>query len=252
MKRYRSSTFGSKWIKTKWLLQQRDLRRHVPRTALFNKENLISMLSAYSIIYFKPTGGTGGADIIRIKRKNHGYRIQLGTRKNACSSMDHLYKKLSRFARGRSFLLQQGIRLAKTNGRPFDIRVMVQKTNKGRWVSTGMFTKIGIPGKVATNYAQGGKVDYLSPTLSGAGYKKALIQRTESQLKQLGVSVGYNFDQHKKGFRELGLDVALDEKGKPWILEVNTSPQIYPLKNMRDKSLYRHILSYAKQYGRTK
>ncbi|MDF2671379.1 MAG: hypothetical protein K0R67_3685, partial [Paenibacillus sp.] len=36
------------------------------------------------------------------------------------------------------------------------------------------------------------------------------------------------------------------------ILEVNTRPQFYPLKDKKDKTLYYRILSYAKQYGRYK
>ncbi|MGO4373811.1 hypothetical protein AB4Z21_24220 [Paenibacillus sp. MCAF20] len=39
---------------------------------------------------------------------------------------------------------------------------------------------------------------------------------------------------------------------KPWILEVNTKPQFYPLKKLGDKTMYNRIISYAKQYGRTK
>ena len=68
----------------------------------------------------------------------------------------------------------------------------------------------------------------------------------------MGVTVGNKFDQHLKGFRELGLDVAIDTEGIPWILEVNTRPQFYPLKNMKNKKLYNRIVSYSKQYGRTK
>lgn len=252
MKKYRSSAISSKWIKTGWLLKQPNLRRHIPRTMLFNKKNLVSMLSSYSTIYFKPTDGTGGADIIRIKRKTGGYQTQYNTVKSSCSTLDSLYNRLSRFTNKRSFLLQEGIHLARTNGNPFDIRVMVQKTNKGVWVSTAVFTKIGKPGKVATNYHQGGKIGYFHQTMSGAGYNRPSIQRMEARLKKLGVSVGANFDYHRKGFRELGLDVALDLKGNPWILEVNTRPQFYPLKHMEDKRLYRRIISHAQQYGRFK
>lgn len=249
---YRSSSIKSKWRKTKWLLRQKNLRKHVPQTMLFNKKNLRSMLSAYATVYFKPTGGSGGFNIIRIKRKPSGYQSQFNTVKSSYSTMDRLYKMLYRFSKQRSFMLQKGIHLARTNGKPFDIRVMVQKTNKGKWVSTAIFTKIGKQGKVATNYNQGGKIRYFNETMSGAGYNKSAIQRAEADLKRLGVSVGINFDHHIKGIRELGLDVALDSVGKKWILEVNTRPQFYPLKNMRNKRLYRRILSYAKQYGRYK
>ena len=146
----------------------------------------------------------------------------------------------------------KGIRLAKSNGKPFDIRVMVQKTREGAWVSTALFTKVGNPNKVATNYNQGGSIGTFKNTMSGANFGSAFTQQLESELKRLGVAVGRNFDRHYKGFKELGLDVAVDSKGRPWILEVNTRPQVYPLKTLKDKSLYHKVLSYGRQYGRTK
>lgn len=105
---------------------------------------------------------------------------------------------------------------------------------------------------VATNYNQGGKIGYLNQTMSGACFNLNITKRIEAELKQLGVKVAKSFDYHKDGFRELGLNVALDSTGKLWILEVNTRPQFYPLKNMKDKALYRRIVSYSKAYGRYK
>ncbi|WP_106768705.1 YheC/YheD family protein [Paenibacillus faecalis] len=249
---YKSSTIKSKWKKTKWLLKEEHLRQYVPATLPFNKGNLTSMLSSHSIVFFKPTSGSGGNKIIRIKKKKNGYQTQYNSSKTTYKTEDKLYKELKRFAGKRDFLLQKGIRLAKSNGRPFDIRVMVQKNNQGNWVSTGMFTKVGKPNKVATNYNQGGSVDYFQKTMAGSGYNQPSVQFMEEKLKQLGVSVGKNFDRHYKGFKELGLDVALDQNGKPWILEVNTRPQFYPTKYLKDKSLYHRLLSFSKQYGRTK
>lgn len=248
---YKSSTIKSKWKKTQWLLKESHIKQYVPATMTFSEKNLQSMLSSYSTVYFKPTNGSGGANIIRINKKDGGYQTQYNTVKTTYRTQEKLYKELKRFAGKKKFLLQKGIRLAKSNGRPFDIRVMVQKTNKGHWISSGLFTKIGIPNKVATNYNQGGSVGYFDKTLAGAGYDHLSIQNMESKLKQLGVSVGHNFDRNYKGFKELGLDVALDNNRKPWILEVNTRPQFYPLKNT-NKTLYNRILSYGKQYGRTK
>ncbi|WP_054956315.1 YheC/YheD family protein [Paenibacillus dakarensis] len=249
---YKSSTIKSKWKKTKWLLEESHLRPYVPATMPFSQGNLASMLSSYSTVFFKPTNGSGGSRIIRIKRQGHGYQMQYNAAKTTYKTQEQLYKELKRFAGKTDFLLQKGITLAKSNGRPFDIRVMIQKTNKGSWASPGLFTKIGKPNKIATNYNQGGSIGYFHKTLAGAGYDNQAIQRMESQLKQLGISVGQSFDRHHKGFKELGLDVALDKHRKPWILEVNTRPQFYPVKNLKDKSLYHRILSYARQYGRTK
>lgn len=248
--KYRSRTHKSKWVKTKWLLGSGSVGRYVPMTKLFSKSNLADMLDRFATVYCKPTSGSGGAGIMRVKKREGGYLLQHGGGQSRLGSLDSLFERMRKRVNGRPFLLQQGISLAKSNGNPFDTRVMVQKTNAGRWVSTALFTKIGRPGKVATNYKQGGRIGYFRPTMAGAGFGSNRIGQKESELKQLGRRVGRVFDRHGKGFRELGLDVALDSSGHVWILEVNTSPQFYPLKNMKDKSLYRRIVSFAKQYGR--
>ncbi|MFS0838669.1 YheC/YheD family protein [Paenibacillus sp. 1P03SA] len=249
---YKSSIISSKWKKTQWLLKDAYFRKYVPHTLPFNQKNLSAMLDDYSTVFFKPTIGSGGKNIIRIRKTAAGCLSQMNAAQTSYTSTAHLYRDLNRFAGSKSYLLQKGIRLAKSNGKPFDIRVMVQKTRQGDWVSTALFTKIGKPGKVATNYNQGGTVKTFSHTMSGTDFSTTFTRQLESKLKKLGVAVGKNFDRHHKGFQELGLDVALDSKGKVWILEVNTRPQIYPLKAFKNKQLYYKILSYGKHYGRTK
>ncbi|RED52817.1 YheC/D-like protein [Cohnella lupini] len=249
---YSSTSIKSKWTKTKWLLKSSEIRDYVPRTERFDRSGLRSMLARYSTVFFKPNGGTGGFHIYRITKLKSGYLVQHNASKIRFATFDALYARLSVYERAQSFLLQKGIQLASTKGRPFDIRVMVQKEDDGRWKSTALFTKIGKSEKVATNYNQGGKIGYFRQTLSGAGFGEAAINSKELELKRLGVSVGRLFDKRKQGFRELGLDVALDRKGRAWILEVNTRPQFYPLKRMGDNGMYRRILSYAQKYGRKK
>jgi glutathione synthase/RimK-type ligase-like ATP-grasp enzyme len=250
VRKYASSSIKSKWTKTKWLLNDPGLKSIVPETRLFDINSLEQMLNSHPVVYFKPTNGTGGNKIIRIDQPaTQIYRIQYKSNKRTFSSIDSLHKHLDEFANGKSYMVQQGISLANTHGNPFDLRVMVQKVNGRGWVSSAVFSKIGKPGKVVTNYHQGGKLATLRATLQGAGYSEDRIIKTQRNLKQLGVDVGICFDQNKQGMRELGLDVAIDQEGRFWILEVNTRPQFYPLKNL-DKSLHQRIIRYAKQYGR--
>jgi len=249
---YNSSSIKSKWTKTKWLNKDSYIKRYVPYTLPFNKVNLNIMMANYHTVIFKPTDGTGGKNIIRIRKINGGYQKQLNSTITTYASISALYRGLSRYAGSRPYLLQKGIHLAKCNGKPFDIRVMVQKTRQGNWVSTALFTKVGSPNKVATNYNQGGTIGTFHKTMSGAHFTPDFNRQLESELKGIGVAVGKNFDRHYRGFKELGLDVGVDSTGWPWILEVNTRPQIYPLKTLKDHSLYYKVLSYGRQYGRTK
>lgn len=247
---YKSTSYKSKWLKTQWLMEDDVVKSYLPKTLLFTRSNLSTMLSRFNTIYFKPTSGSGGASIVKITKHDKTYNAQLRKSKKTFPSQEKLYYWMKSFAGKRSFILQKGIALAKTKGKPFDIRVMVQKTKEQKWNTTAIFCKVGRAGKVATNYNQGGHLQFLSPTLSGAGYSQPQQSALKAELDKLGLQVARVFSRHSKGFKELGLDVAIDQNDRLWILEVNTRPQFYPLKDMADKALYMKILSYAKQYGR--
>jgi glutathione synthase/RimK-type ligase-like ATP-grasp enzyme len=250
MSKYPSSTVTSKWTKTKWLIADDKLKKFVPKTKLFSRSSLESLTDRYKTVYFKPTNGTGGKDIARIQRKNSLFTVQIDSKKMKCNSTKDLYTKLKTMAKGSSYLLQQGIDLMTSNGHPFDLRVMIQKPKDKGWVPSAVFTKVGKKNKVVTNYHQGGKLAFLEETLKAAGYSARGITKAKEKLNHMGVSTGRCFSRHRKGFRELGLDVAIDSKGRYWILEVNTRPQFYPLKYMNDKRMYHRIVKYGKEYGR--
>lgn len=210
------------------------------------------MLSRYNTVFFKPIDGSGGAKIVKITKQAGQFTAKHQTTAKVFATEQALFKWMNTFAGTRSFILQKGITLAKSNGKPFDIRVMVQKTKDGSWKATALFCKVGRSNKVTTNYNQGGSIQFIDSTLKGAGFEDASRTAIKAELRQLGLHVADVFSRRSTNFKELGLDVAIDTGGRLWILEVNTRPQFYPLKNMKNKTLYRKILSYAKQYGRKK
>ncbi|AZN41200.1 YheC/YheD family protein [Paenibacillus albus] len=249
----RGFSIKSKWTKTKWLLSDRNLRRFVPETKPFTIKSLKRMTGKYKMIYFKPTGGTGGGGIARIMRgPGSRYHVKKDMRSAEVNSRRALYRKLKAIAGGKSYLLQKGIKLSTCSNRPFDLRVTMQRSKRRKWVPTVMFVKLGKPGKVVTNYHQGGKLALVEPTLRRTGYNKAQVANYKKQLKKLGMETAKCFDRRSKKFNELGLDVALDRQGKLWILEVNTRPSFSALKSLNDKSLYRTIVRYGRNYGRTR
>jgi glutathione synthase/RimK-type ligase-like ATP-grasp enzyme len=251
MDKYKSASVKSKWAKTKWMIRDQNLKQYIPETGIYRKASLKRFAKKYKLIYFKPDFGTGGFHIARIERiKMNKFLVKSNSGKSVAQSVDSLHQCLNKMAKGKSYLLQRGIDLKHSGGHPFDLRVMIQKSRG--WVASAYFSKLGKRGKVATNYHQGGKLGYLEQTLRGAGYSKKDIAKTRKQLLKMGIHTGKCFDRHHKGFRELGLDVAIDRKNRFWILEVNTRPQFYPLKYMKNKTMYRTILKYGKEYGRKK
>lgn len=247
-----SISVKNKWKKTKWLLSDGALRRFVPETRPFNRSSLIQMIQRYRMVYFKPTGGTGGNGIARIERVSpRKFIVRKDMRTAKLPSVPAVYGRLKSIARGRSYLLQKGIHLRTSGGRPFDIRVTMQKAGKS-WVPTILFVKLGKPGKVVTNYHAGGRLALVGPTLRRAGFSASRIGKYERELKGLGMQTARCFNRRSSRFKELGLDVALDRGGRLWILEVNTRPGISALKSLRDKRLYRTMIRYSRKYGRTR
>ncbi|MNP63561.1 hypothetical protein D3C76_1589710 [compost metagenome] len=71
-------------------------------------------------------------------------------------------------------------------------------------------------------------------------------------LKRLGVSVAKQLDAAYPGIKEIGIDIAVDRSHKSWILEVNTCPDPYIFRILKDKDIFRKVIRYAKAYGRIK
>ncbi|QQZ64270.1 YheC/YheD family protein [Paenibacillus sonchi] len=146
-------------------------------------------------------------------------------------------------------MVQKGIRLLLHKGRPFDIRVMVQRNLKGQWEATGVAGRVAHPLKVVTNGSQGGTiypVEVLLRPYTSPEKRTALI----AAMHDIGVKSARQLSTAYPGLQEIGVDLALDRHLKPWILEVNTAPDPCPFTKLKDRRMINRIVQYGKAYGR--
>jgi len=245
---------GSKWSKTNVLLQNRLTRKYIPKTRKLNQKVLTAMLNEFKMIYLKPINGTYGKGVIRVeKHLKNGlitFHYQQGTDKKRFLAFPGLYQTIMKHKMKREYIVQQGIHLLKYKKRLFDLRIMVQRNLKGIWESTGIIGRVAHPHKIVTNYHSGG-----TPMSFKTIFKPYLSDEQINEFHQLlnkfGQDIAVVLSKKYPLLNMLGIDVGVDEKLYPWVIEVNTNPDLYIFKKLKDKAIFQKMFRYAKYLKRT-
>lgn len=246
------SIFHSKWKKAIKLARHPKFRRYAPQTAKLSRVKLSSFLKRYGEVYIKPNLGRHGYGVIKTTRKIRNrkvlYTFQREMTRKKFYSLDALYRTVKRHTGWDTFLVQKGVRSLTLRGRPFDIRVMVQKNPQGRWETTGKIGRLAHPKKIVTNYnlgRNGGTPTPVDKLLSPLMSKKQK-SRIHARLDRLGYDMAKYLQ--RSGYprtKAIGLDVMIDRSLKPWIIEVNTAnPNPYLFRHARNKVMFGKILRY--------
>jgi len=228
------------------------IKGYLPSTAICTPSSLNTYLKKYSMVYIKPTGGGRGIGVIKAWRKRDQYFfvIEKGE-KSSCDSVQKLYKKL-KLASKKTHIVQQGIKLAKLNGRPFDIRLMMMRNKDGKWSHIGMVAKVAGRKSIITNVARGKgyvtTVDEAMKKSLGLGRNK--IASLKKEMIQLAHDCNRVYSKHRYDW-QIGYDIAVDKNSKVWLIEANPSnPAHFLFKKY--KETYRKIRKLAKYHSKKK
>lgn len=240
---------SSKWKKTAALMKDRELSEYLPETVKLSKSSLHALLRKYDMVYAKPVVGMHGNGVMRVERTTDGYHYQLKEKVRSFSQYEDMYRSISKHTSKKPYLVQKGIRLLKYNGRRFDLRVMAQFAPDRQWETTGIIGRVAAKNRIVTNFHGGGMLVSANRLL--AEHTSHVYPKLYS-LARLGARAGKAMQRTFPGVYEVGLDVALDQSLRPWILEVNTSPDPYIFKKLSDKSIFKRMMRYKKQYPKKK
>jgi hypothetical protein len=233
--------FATKRYVSKSLLTRQELSQNVPDTRWYSKKTLKSMLDRFKMVYIKPNNGTGGRGIMRVEKLEEGYKYQFMTKLRTFDTLADMTLSMEKQFDNDRYVIQQGIHLLRHNGRLFDLRVMVQKNNKGEWETTGMLGRIGHPKKIVTNVCRGGSVKSVEALLKN---HVPSISEYVKRLNHMGSRTASQLNKTFPRITQLGLDIGIDRQLHPWILEANPRPAIYGFKYLNDKSIYQKIVRY--------
>ncbi|WP_171628569.1 YheC/YheD family protein [Paenibacillus plantarum] len=231
----------SKWSKHKLLSQSASTRPHLPETRWLTASSFWLMIAKYGEVIIKPTSSSGGHGVIRIKHIGMAtYEIHDGARKSKLTKLQtnqFISKKLSR-----SHIVQKRIALATVNGKPFDLRVMVQRRPNSHWQVTGKLAKVAGKGFIVTNTAKShGYVITVNKAIELSNLPTLKTTELLRKLDQVALHGAAKLGPSYRWVNTFGFDMALDTKGRVWIIEVNLAPMLELFLKLKDKSTFRKI-----------
>jgi YheC/D like ATP-grasp len=223
------------------------VRSYLPHTVPYSRDNLRHFLDRYRIVYVKPSIGSVGIGVVRIEREGDHYHF-ISSQYRKVLSRQGLIVELARWIGNKRYLIQQGIPLARYEGKTFDIRVSVQKNREQKWSVSGMVAKVANQKNKLSNLARGGRAFPLETVLRESfspEQQKEIIER----IGLAAIQLARQYESYYPSLADLGMDMGIDGKGNPYLIEINIRDQRYSFYSAGEmamfKQTYRHPLEYA-------
>ncbi|QQE80949.1 YheC/YheD family protein [Alicyclobacillus sp. SO9] len=248
--------YTNKWMMHRLLSQNSDLEGYLLNTYLAQTADEVFRLAyKHSDVYVKLLTGAQGHGIYHIRRTNNGLRIDwnrspskngktIAKQQQFCFDLQDFVDFWN--ATGvKKCIVQETFPLPLTrDGYPFDLRWLIQFTD--RPVVTARMARVGFVDSVTTNLHTGGK-----PVEAKDLFQSLKWQRSNallSRLDEVAVRVTQTCTEKFGPIAELGVDLAVNERGDIRIFEINSTPGRRMLKlaapTLRTLSLH-NLLEYA-------
>jgi hypothetical protein len=240
--------FFNKWTLYTQLSSLKELHPLLPDTTHLNQSSLQSMCKKHPVLYLKQIHGKAGIGMIRISRLHKGYELidqksAQQKKRYMLSNFSSLWKIVQNLCKKDAYLVQQGIPLAQYEGRPFDVRALIQKNGKGEWKVTGIGIRVAGKTAITTHVPMGGRIENVNKVCKAvfAGEEAAKIE----QIKRTGIALAQAIELKQKSLLgEMSIDLGIDTNRKIWFFEANAKPMKFDEPEIRTRSL-RRLLQYC-------
>jgi len=207
-------------------------------------------------VVIKPAGGMQGRGIVRIRRSllHRGFAAEGRTLGNKpfvkiFEDEDKLKGWLTAYMSKGSLLAQPYLELTDSSETPFDIRVLLQKDDSGRWQTTGSAVRLGRKNSLTSNLHGGGSSRQAHAWLTAA-LGEAEAEHLLSQIHIITHHTAKKLEDCFGRFAELAFDFGIDRSGAIWLLEANAKPGRSVFKLNGDQEAERCSIERPLLYGR--
>ncbi|ANY66251.1 hypothetical protein BBD42_07060 [Paenibacillus sp. BIHB 4019] len=232
---------------SKWLVD------YLPVTMPFEQANLVPLLEFHKMLYFKPYYGNKGNGVYRAELLSSG-EIHIGHHYFSPTIIlrdaGQLQSCMQKLVGSTPYLIQAGVHIRQVNHQNFDIRALVQKNEQGLWSVTNVISRIAHKGSYNTSICE--KACLTSEILN----QLFPPQQTNAIIQSIyNVSLRSAEILDDAGCYHLGefsVDLALDQEGHIWIIELNGKPQKNLYDGIRQSSaVYKRPIEYAHYLGKS-
>ncbi|WP_027955660.1 YheC/YheD family protein [Halobacillus kuroshimensis] len=218
----------SKWQVFQYLKKDPSLLPHLPPTALFTGgSEAVDWVNQWGSLFLKPVKGSFGRKTIQISpsagsRTWHVRTREDGTNMEKCLTPEeaaiHLNKSIGR----KPYLAQKCLDIA-FNHQVIDYRIYLHKDRQAEWKAAGWVAKTGAPQSIISNLAGGGHASSAEDVVRSCfSLSKEEIDHLREEVFSVCCRAAERLEQESGTvFGYFGVDIALDQKRKIWLIEMN-------------------------------
>lgn len=250
------STFIGLGLPNKWeiynaLKSDEELAAYTPKTIKASSvPKIINKLIKDKKLLLKPKNGSQGKGIIGLMVTKG--KVEALTHKEqklltkSFLSKSEFGKWLEQLLSSRDYICQELLPLQDPDNHPFDIRILLQKNDTGKWIEQGRGIRRGIKDHLISNINAGADI------LKYDEWVETLPVQEQALLTD-GITTIINkvpnvLEREFVNLFEIGIDIGFGRDGGVWILDINSKPGrkvILHSKAGKDDELYKAPLLYS-------
>ncbi|GIN84122.1 endospore coat-associated protein YheC [Heyndrickxia sporothermodurans] len=191
-----------------------------------NAKKILAELQKYQEIILKPIDGAHGFAVYSIKKV--GKKILVRTTKQSMiieklfDDTNSISNWLENLLTRQIFLIQPRLNNLDKDNAPFDLRIFLQKDDKGNWKENTRAVRCGEANGLLTNISSGANVITFQKWKEQTPYFNH--EYIEQELNDILNTLPAKLEETFHPLFELGIDIIIANDQSLWILDMNSKP----------------------------
>jgi hypothetical protein len=243
------SATKNKWLKYRFLKKFKPIAPYVPETRPMSERDFWELMRKYKHVIIKPVWGSRGRGVIQISSLgDHRYELHFENIRTTIKGRKNTFRYIRRKIGSIRYMVQRRISRPTIKGRPFDMRVIVQRRKKSPvWTVTGKVIKVAGKGYIVSNNSRSnGTLLEFNSGIRKSSIKHLSHHKIESRINRIALLSTKRLNVFFPGHRMYGFDMGPDRKGHIWIIEANLFPSRSHFLKLKDKTMYHRITAFKK------